>query len=141
MSNFLKKLLDFLNINKRATEKINKIKSVGSDHYILENEQIKKVDESFDFYKWFSEADRKISEDKIRKATISTVFLGLDHGFGGKLLLFETAVFGEKLELDFGDRYSTLEEARIGHKKIVEEVRERIEKKESAKKPGVRKIR
>ncbi len=56
---------------------------------------------------------------------ISTVWLGLNHGFGdgGPPLIFETMVFpkkGEYGELDM-DRYSTLEEAEAGHKKMVEE--------------------
>jgi len=44
---------------------------------------------------------------------VSTVFLGMDHGFGGSPLLFETMI------LDRGDerqwRYGTIEEARTGH--------------------------
>lgn len=53
---------------------------------------------------------------------VSTVWLGLDHQFGeGKPLIFETMVFpkeGDYIELDL-DRYSTLEEAKLGHKKMV----------------------
>jgi hypothetical protein len=52
---------------------------------------------------------------------VSTVFLGLDHNFlGGKPLIFETMVFekNERLDLDM-ERYSTLDEAKAGHKKMV----------------------
>lgn len=55
------------------------------------------------------------------KLWVSTVWLGLDHGFtGGKPLIFETMVFTEKRgeEQDM-DRYSTLREAIAGHKRMV----------------------
>lgn len=42
---------------------------------------------------------------------ISTVFLGLDHGFGGDPILFETMIFPEQTEW----RYRTLDEAEEGH--------------------------
>ena len=55
---------------------------------------------------------------------ISTVWLGLDHGFlpnHNKPLIFETMVFPKKGE--FGDldmaRYSTEAEAKLGHKNMV----------------------
>mgnify|MGYP001558220120 FL=1 len=54
---------------------------------------------------------------------VSTVWIGLDHQFGGGLpLIFETMVFskeGEYNELDM-DRYSTLEEAQRGHETMVQ---------------------
>lgn len=52
---------------------------------------------------------------------VSTVWLGLDHGFGGVRLIFETMVFGadgEALAEGFA-RYSTQEEARMGHEQTV----------------------
>ncbi len=53
---------------------------------------------------------------------VSTVWLGLDHSFGGdKPLIFETMVFSRKddeNDLDY-QRYSTLEEAQKGHEEIV----------------------
>lgn len=54
---------------------------------------------------------------------ISTVWLGLDHSFGdGPPLIFETMVFpsnGDLSEEDM-DRYSTREEALVGHQRMVE---------------------
>lgn len=50
---------------------------------------------------------------------ISTVWLGLDHSFGGdKILIFETMVFGGEHDGNM-DRYSTLEEAQKGHEEFV----------------------
>lgn len=50
---------------------------------------------------------------------VSTVFLGLDHGYGeGPPILFETLVFGGPLDQS-GDRYCTWEEAEAGHERWV----------------------
>lgn len=57
--------------------------------------------------------------------TVSTVLLGLDHGYGGgRPVIFETMVFkdhsSEDLEMD---RYCTLAEAKAGHRRMVRQVR------------------
>lgn len=52
---------------------------------------------------------------------ISTVFLGIDHSFSFEKtepILFETMIFGGE-EDGYQDRYSTWEEAEIGHQKAV----------------------
>lgn len=57
--------------------------------------------------------------DKIR---VSTVFLGLDHAFDEDTpILFETLVFEGPMDEEMF-RYSTIEEAQEGHKKMVREV-------------------
>jgi len=61
---------------------------------------------------------------------VSTIFLGLDHGFrleveeGEEYLpvLFETRVFGGELDRE-GGRYCTYDEAIAGHKEMVERVK------------------
>ena len=47
---------------------------------------------------------------------VSTVFLGIDHGFGdgSPPILFETMIFGGEHD-DYQMRYSTWEEAEAGH--------------------------
>lgn len=52
---------------------------------------------------------------------VSTVFLGIDHGFNGSLILFETMIFGGEHD-ESCSRYSTWAEAEAGHKKWVEKV-------------------
>lgn len=54
---------------------------------------------------------------------VSTVWLGLDHGFGGgEPLIFETMVFGRDSWSDLAcERYATLAEAVAGHARIVAE--------------------
>lgn len=54
---------------------------------------------------------------------ISTVWLGLDHGFGSpEPLIFETMIFaGDSEALDgWQDRYATWEEAALGHQAAVQ---------------------
>jgi hypothetical protein len=66
----------------------------------------------------------RIGVDEIGDYYISTVWIGIDHGFGlGAPLIFETMVFrGEESDLAC-ERYSTEEEAIEGHKRMVEQVR------------------
>ena len=65
----------------------------------------------------------KSTRDPKIEISVSTVWLGLDHSFGGgPPLIFETMVFG----LDSGnepmDRYSTFSEAQVAHIKIVTDI-------------------
>lgn len=67
----------------------------------------------------------RIKEDTLPHGKwISTVWLGLNRQFGsGPPLIFETMVFpkqGNWNELDCA-RYSTLKEARVGHKAMMKE--------------------
>lgn len=56
---------------------------------------------------------------------VSTVWLGLDHGFGmGDPLIFETMAFG--FEEEHMRRYSTKEEALKGHDEMVEMLRSKL---------------
>lgn len=68
---------------------------------------------------------RVIAQSPVPKAFVSTVWLGVDHGFSrGKPIIFETMVFagedwesgGEVLDCQ---RYSTEAEAREGHAEMV----------------------
>jgi len=66
--------------------------------------------------------DRNLAKTRVNGATVSTVFLGLDHRFGaGPPLVFETMVFGGELDGDC-DRYSTYDEAELGHVNMVNKV-------------------
>lgn len=59
---------------------------------------------------------------------VSTVWLGLDHNWdGGKPLIFETMVFPSHEGISDLDckRYSTLAQAKKGHKAIVEKWRKK----------------
>jgi hypothetical protein len=56
-------------------------------------------------------------EDLEHGCWISTVFLGLDHNYipGGSPLWFETMIFDKHGDRVFCDRYSTFQEALVGH--------------------------
>lgn len=52
--------------------------------------------------------------------SVSTVWLGLDHGFSDEIhLIFETMVFGLADGSQPQERYWTLEEAQKGHEEMV----------------------
>ena len=68
---------------------------------------------------------RVVAKTTIGASEVSTVWLGLDHGFGdGPPLIFETLVFGGVLA-DEMYRYSTEEQALKGHAEMCARVRRR----------------
>lgn len=88
----------------------------------VEKEMMKRLDyrEDFDF-------DNKFHlTDYIDDYYISTVDLGLDHSFGiGEPLYYETMVFKKGSWSDlYCERYSTEEEARKGHKWVIEQMKQ-----------------
>ena len=66
---------------------------------------------------------------RVEKIMVSTVFLGLDHGYNenGPPILFETLVFNGPLR-DEMDRCATWDEAEAMHLAMVERVRAELEK-------------
>ena len=71
----------------------------------------------------FENGRRHIGKDEIGDVLVSTVFLGIDHSFGGgPPILFETMVFGGPLDQE-QVRYATLDEAEVGHAAMLERVR------------------
>jgi hypothetical protein len=92
-----------------------------NDHYILEGHNTKAVD-LITWAMWFEKAERHVADDKVGDVRISTVFLGLDHSFGGgRPLIFETLVFGGPLDGEM-ERYSTWDEAEAGHKQMAKRI-------------------
>lgn len=68
-------------------------------------------------------ADRIVEKTDVDQVTVSTVFLGIDHGFGSsdKPIVFETMVFGGELN-DEMTRCSTWTEAEKMHSDMVARV-------------------
>ncbi len=62
---------------------------------------------------------------------ISTVWLGLDHGFGKRRLIFESMVFGGPYD-QLQWRYSSEEEAQKGHDILVRAFRENLDPRSCA---------
>lgn len=85
-----------------------------SEHYILDGQTVVPAD-LMTWARWFEKADRHVAHDVTGEASVSTVFLGLDHAWGGgPPQLFETMVFGGPLDGE-QERYATWAEAEAGH--------------------------
>lgn len=105
-------------------------------HYVLIEGQTVAVDDLTQWAQWYELAARtgllRIAETLVGEYRVSTVFLGLDHNFGGgPPLLFETMTFalGESGEQW---RYTTQEQALAGHLALVQRLEEQALAAESA---------
>lgn len=79
---------------------------------------------------WFEENDRTVVLDVIGEATISTVFLGIDHNHlsflwpeRGPPILWETVIFGG-LHDQYQERYASRDAAVAGHQKALKMAKE-----------------
>lgn len=80
----------------------------------------REVVETDDMHETFArDVSVQVGNDMVGPAQVSTVFLRLDHGFGGTPLWFETMIFGGDHD-GWHDRYHTYDEAETGHKRVVE---------------------
>jgi len=105
-------------------------------NYINENGVVRKSENFQEYLEWFSrvepegmpptpfaEGGRRVDLTTVGVLTVSTVFLGIDHGWRGVPVLFETMIRNhEGMFLDHQWRYHTVEEARAGHAKVVEAI-------------------
>lgn len=93
-------------------------------YYILENFKLKKMEDVLEWGRWMENGARQIGDSELdQDVRISTVFLGIDHGFEMKNkainpIIFETMIFGESAE-GFCIRYRTIAAAINGHEKIL----------------------
>ena len=93
-------------------------------YYILENRVPVRVGNIDEWFRLCTPTMKRVDETFINDVHISTVFLGMDHSFGGGTpVLFETMIFGGKLN-DYQWRYTTWDEAIEGHQKAVQMCRE-----------------
>lgn len=64
-------------------------------------------------------ARRVIKQTRVDGILVSTVFLGLDHNFGGgQPICFEGMIFGGPHD-QYQERYYTIEQARLAHPELV----------------------
>lgn len=87
------------------------------------------MDDVMSWAESFDHANRRVGFTTVtggnppRTYEISTVHLGLDHGWGdGPPIIFETMVFGLDDDDEMMDRYSTEAQAREGHTAMVVQV-------------------
>lgn len=66
-----------------------------------------------------------LAKDQVGDLLVSTVWLGLDHAFGGEgpPMIFETMVLNPDYSDIYCERYGTEDEALAGHKRILRDVR------------------
>ena len=86
-----------------------------SGKYVLIEKKAYPVDDIIKWGRAMENDSRRVAQTQVGDVNISTVFLGLDHGFGGKVLLFETMAFDPKGDEKMCERYETWEEAERGH--------------------------
>ena len=90
-----------------------------SGQYILDRQTPVPCNELMKWGAWLQNSKRLVGGKTKRGVRVSTVFLGLDHQYGeGDPLLFETMIFGGELDKDCV-RYSTMNQAREGHRVAV----------------------
>lgn len=86
-----------------------------SDKYILDGHTPILELDTIKWAMFFGGNDRIVAKTQVGDAEVSTVFLGIDHSYGGGApLLFETMIFGGERD-GYQKRYSTWGEAEIGH--------------------------
>lgn len=90
-----------------------------------ESGEPKAVDDTLTWAKWFETAERHVADETIGDSRISTVFLGIDHGFGhGEPVLWETMVFGGSLDGEQDRCAGARLNASAMHERMVIRVRE-----------------
>lgn len=91
--------------------------------YILENKKVVAADlETFERF-MLDFSNKVVAKTSLGEVEVSTVFLGIDHGFlGHGKLFFETMVFGGPEDGEM-ERYTTYEQAELGHKRMVEKIK------------------
>lgn len=99
---------------------------VMSRHYVLdEHGEPKPVASVLAWARSYDKQDRVVKRERVGSYDVSTVFLGLDHSFGGKVpVLWETMVFGagpldQKLDRCGGSR----EQSQAMHERMCASVR------------------
>jgi hypothetical protein len=83
--------------------------------YILKGHETVECDDLMEWANYIESETRHVGDTMVGGVRISTVFLGLDHSFGGERpVLFETMIFGGEHD-EYQERYSTWDEAEVGH--------------------------
>lgn len=95
---------------------------MGGGWYILEGDNIRPVSVD-EWSRWSLERrdEKRIALNQVGDVEVSTVFLGLDHGWGdGPPVVFETMTFGGgEATNEWQWRYTTRAAAQAGHDKVV----------------------
>ena len=106
---------------------------IGSRYYILDADNHPVKVDLMTWAIWFEDANRRIGYTQITsQCEVSTVFLGIDLRYfsEGPPILFETMIFGGPKEIDESQwRYSSFDDAMVGHLMAVDKARAAIGQK------------
>lgn len=97
--------------------------------YILEGHEIVACPDREKWSYWMFGADeketRRVALDEVDGFEVSTVFIGIDNGFGytDRPILFETMVFNAAGKSVSQRRYCTWDEAEAGHREVCAELK------------------
>lgn len=101
----------------------------GSQYKLDDNGEPVPCSDLFEWAAWLEGADRNVAKTELEDGTlVSTVFLGMDHGFAGSTpLLYETMIFPDMKKAEgerrfhesYCARYATKAEALAGHELAV----------------------
>jgi len=95
-----------------------------SRHYILKDGKVVPAT-LMAWAKWFETSERIVKQEQVGNSKVSTVFLGLDHSFLDEApVLWETMVFGGKLDLEMERCSGNREQAEAMHELMVKRVKE-----------------
>lgn len=98
-----------------------------SKWYILDNNHKPVISTAVKSSEWMENNPnrKKVGYDELTdlngdEVRVSTVFLGLDHAYGGgKPILWETMIFGGENDQAYQERYASYEQAIEGHQKAI----------------------
>lgn len=106
---------------------LNELRPKLSGHYRIEGHDVVEEPDLLTWARWFESSMRAriVGRTQVGTYAISTVFLGLDHNWGGgPPILFETMVYGSDGEdRDIVQRYHTYSDASAGHRRWIEHYR------------------
>ena len=96
------------------------------DHYTLDSSgRIHPEPDFVTWGQWYATANRQIALNELNSIHVSTIFLGIDHGFGfhDQPILFETMTFGPEPWDGQQWRYATMGAALQGHHIVVKAIK------------------
>ena len=109
---------------------LDKFLNKDNKYYILDDDKNVIPASLMEWASFFENTDdeRIVKRTEINGFRVSTVFLGLDHGFNGLLDIFETMVFKGKdfANVEYCERHSTWKAAEKGHERAIEWVKNRL---------------
>jgi hypothetical protein len=95
--------------------------------YILKDRQVVPVDSIAEWGIFFMKPDRIVAQWDFDNVRVSTVFLGIEHGWSdeGQPIVFETMVFNGPMD-GHQERSATWQEAEQIHERVCAEVRAKV---------------